>query len=174
MHTCTVPTASRSARIVTGGQTGVDRAATDVAVALGLPYGGFVPKGGWAEDLPDPPGLLGTYPGFTELDDAEVAVRTARNVEASAALLVISPPGATSGGTDLALHLARARGMPILVLDASDPAAPAQLRRFLGGLPAGCAINVAGPRESESPGIYELARALLGAAAAELARTAPA
>jgi hypothetical protein len=42
-------------RIVTGGQSGADRAATDVAIEFGIPYGGWVPRGGWAEGFPDPP-----------------------------------------------------------------------------------------------------------------------
>ena len=48
--------------IVSGGQTGVDRAALDVAIELGIPYRGWCPKGGWAEDMPNPPGVLALYP----------------------------------------------------------------------------------------------------------------
>jgi Circularly permutated YpsA SLOG family len=44
-------------KIISGGQTGVDRAALDVAIERGVPWGGWYPKGGWAEDFPDPPGL---------------------------------------------------------------------------------------------------------------------
>lgn len=40
--------------IVSGGQTGVDRAALDVAIEQGIPYRGWCPKGGWAEDRPSP------------------------------------------------------------------------------------------------------------------------
>ncbi len=155
-------------RIVTGGQTGVDRAATDVAILLGLDYGGFVPRGGWAEDAPVPPGVLGTYPCFTELEDASPATRTRRNVGACDALVVIRADDTVSPGTDLALEVARARGLPTEVLDVRDPDAPARLERFLDGVPAGGAINVAGPRESESPGVYEATRALLLRAAGSL------
>ena len=45
-------------KIISGGQTGVDRAALDVAIERGVPWGGWCPKGGWAEDFPEPPGLL--------------------------------------------------------------------------------------------------------------------
>ncbi|WP_425283373.1 YpsA SLOG family protein [Methyloceanibacter marginalis] len=48
--------------IVSGGQTGVDRAALDAAIAAGLPYRGWCPKGGWAEDYPHPPGVRTRYP----------------------------------------------------------------------------------------------------------------
>ncbi|HAH64402.1 MAG TPA: hypothetical protein DCL72_02745, partial [Rhizobiales bacterium] len=51
-------------KIVSGGQTGVDRAALDVATEKNIPYGGWCPKGGWAEDLQDPPGLLALYPNL--------------------------------------------------------------------------------------------------------------
>lgn len=37
-------------KIVSGGQTGVDRAGLEAAIAIGLPYGGWVPKGRIAED----------------------------------------------------------------------------------------------------------------------------
>ena len=48
-----------------GGQTGADRAAVDFAIAWNIPYGGWVPLGGWAEDAPLPPGVLQQYPNFT-------------------------------------------------------------------------------------------------------------
>lgn len=47
--------------IRTGGQSGVDRAALDFAIEHGIPYCGWCPKGDWAEDYPDPPGLLRDY-----------------------------------------------------------------------------------------------------------------
>lgn len=157
------------ALVLTGGQAGVDRAATDVAIELGLPYGGSVPKGGWAEDLPAPPGLLARYPGFAELDRADPAERTRRNVEAAQAVLVLADPAAASPGTDLATDLARARGVPLAVVEVGSPDAAEAVRRFLRALPAACVLHVAGPRASESPGIYGRARALLEACAEELA-----
>ena len=48
-------------KIISGGQTGVDRAALDVAIERGMSWGGWCPKGGWAEDFPDQPGLLNKY-----------------------------------------------------------------------------------------------------------------
>jgi hypothetical protein len=50
------PPLRRVARLVSGGQSGVDRAALDAALAAGLPHGGWCPAGGWVEDLPTPPG----------------------------------------------------------------------------------------------------------------------
>ena len=49
-------------RIRSGGQTGVDRAALDIAGKNHIEICGWCPKGGWAEDLPSPPGLLADYP----------------------------------------------------------------------------------------------------------------
>ncbi len=65
--------------IVSGGQTGVDRAALDFAVERGVPYQGWVPAGGWAEDLADPPGLLARYPVLRATASADPADRTRRN-----------------------------------------------------------------------------------------------
>jgi len=45
-------------KIISGGQTGVDRAALDVAIEWGIEWGGWCPKGGWTEDLIDPPDVL--------------------------------------------------------------------------------------------------------------------
>ena len=53
-------------KLVSGGQTGVDRAALDFAIEHGIPYGGWVPKGGRAEDMPNAPGLLAVYPDLRE------------------------------------------------------------------------------------------------------------
>ncbi len=49
-------------KLISGGQSGVDRAVLDVAVERDIAYGGWCPKGGWAEDFPAPPGLLAKYP----------------------------------------------------------------------------------------------------------------
>jgi hypothetical protein len=60
-------------RIVSGGQTGVDRAALDVAIAHAIPYGGWCPAEGWAEDLPEPPGLLARYPALRDSAGKDLA-----------------------------------------------------------------------------------------------------
>lgn len=58
-------------RIVSGGQTGADRAALDVAIELAIDYGGWCPAGGWAEDFPEPPGLLAAYPKLAATTEAD-------------------------------------------------------------------------------------------------------
>ena len=126
-----------------------------MALALGLETRGWVPRGRWAEDG----ALDARYPGLLETQEAEPTVRTRRNVEDSAALLVLSF-GAATGGTALALEVARELGRPTLVVDL-DRAEVAAVRAFLA---AHASVNVAGPRASEAPRGYAAARALLEAA----------
>src|SRR5262249_43259726 len=83
-----------------GGQSGVDRAALCLAVARGIPYAGWCPRGGWAEDFSEPPGLLTKYPHLTETPSADPAVRTEWNVRDGHATLVVAQNGvASSPGT---------------------------------------------------------------------------
>jgi hypothetical protein len=148
------------ARIVSGGQTGADRAALDIAIELGLPYGGWCPAGGLAEDLPTPPGLLDAYPLLSEATSADPALRTRLNVRDSDATLVVRAPGTDSPGTELTLAIAEELGRPLLVTEGD----PTDVRRWLTQLPADgrpITLNVAGPRESNQPGIYRATRALL-------------
>jgi hypothetical protein len=154
-----------SLKIVTGGQSGVDRAALDVANQLAIPYGGWCPRGGWAEDLTDPPGLLAQYPLLRETPLADPAQRTQWNLRDSDAVLMITLAGglAVSKGTALARDIAERDGKPLLVvgLDATD--AVVQTRQWLEGLLRDrdpnrlLALGVGGPRESEAPGIYHRA-----------------
>src|ERR1700689_520924 len=66
-------------KLLSGGQSGVDRAVLDVAIGRGIAYGGWCPKGGWAEDLPVPPGLLARYPMLKETPLADPAQGTEWN-----------------------------------------------------------------------------------------------
>lgn len=149
----------RLARVTSGGQTGPDRAALDVARRLGIPIGGWCPRGGWAEDFPSPPGLLAVYPQLRPTASAAPAERTIRNVRDSHATVVIWP-GRRSGspGTRLTVATAVALGRPVLVTEGE---AAAELTGFLEGLGRGLTLNVAGPRESEAPGCYDLAARFL-------------
>src|SRR6185295_9106746 len=77
-------------KIISGGQTGVDRAALDEAIERGMDWGGWCPKGGWAEDYPEPPGLLAKYSHFKETPDPYPLQRTEWNVRDSDAALIIT------------------------------------------------------------------------------------
>ena len=95
-------------KLLSGGQSGVDRAVLDAAVERSIDYGGWCPKDGWAEDLPKPPGLLAKYPRLKETPLADPAQRTEWNVrDADACMIVIAAGGlAVSKGTALAEELA--------------------------------------------------------------------
>lgn len=150
-------------KILSGGQTGVDRAALDTAVAKGLAHGGWCPKGGWAEDLPEPPGLLAAYPQLRETTKADPGQRTQWNVRDADRLMVLvdSAGVEVSPGSQTARDFAMTLGKPHIVLDLDTSEALARARAFLGQ--GDMSVCIAGPRESEAPGIYAKARAFLGA-----------
>jgi len=151
-------------KIVSGGQSGVDRAALDTAIRLGLTYGGWCPRGGWAEDFPYPPGLLAHYPGLVETPGADPAERTLWNVRDSDATLILVDAGgaAVSGGTQLAEETAGGLAKPLLVLDVGAADSAARLSSWLAEVKPDV-LGIGGPRESEAPGIYDKARTLLEA-----------
>ncbi len=141
-------------KIVSGGQTGVDRAALDAALALGVPCGGRCPKGRRAED-----GVIDARYPLTETASDDYDERTRLNVEQADATLILNR-GPLEGGTLMTRDLARELEKPHLVVDldgapGADDAA-AWLKRVRPQV-----LNVAGPRESKSPGVYASARAFL-------------
>lgn len=151
-------------RLVSGGQTGPDRAALDFAIANRIPHGGWCPYGGWAEDLTTPPGLLALYPGLCETASGDENQRSHCNVRDSDATLILARPScqADSRGTRVTERAATELGRAYAVLDVLDMASAAALFAGLARLmPAGGTLNVAGPRESEAPGIYEQSRRML-------------
>ena len=140
-------------RIVSGGQSGVDRAALDAALAAGLEAGGWCPRGRWAEDGPIP----ARYP-LREAPLRRVCQRTLMNIRDSDATLVLVR-GQARGGTALTIRgLAAAR--PRLVIDPQRSDAVRRVRWWLARHRVAC-LNVGGPRLSEDPEIYDLARGLL-------------
>ena len=157
-------------RIISGGQTGVDRAALDVAMALGLDCGGWVPRGRRAEDGPVPE----CYP-LRETVASSYAKRTRLNVRDSDATLILTR-GEPTGGTALTVDMAARLDRPTLIVDLAAGPDPAIARQWLANLRV-CRLNVAGPRESGCPGISQQARtfleALLRARCAASARSDP-
>ena len=151
-------TVPRVVRIVSGGQTGVDRAALEAARSLGVALGGWCPAGGWAEDLPEPPGLLAVYPELRETPSEDPSQRTAWNVRDSDATLVLTRGGVRSEGTAATVAIAVDLGKPHLVVDVG---APVLVDAWLRQLGRGLVLDVAGPRESQAPGIARDALATL-------------
>lgn len=143
--------------ILSGGQTGVDRAALDAALAAGIRAGGWCPEGRKAEDgrIPD------LYP-VQELPGADYLQRTERNVTDSDATLIIYF-GILYGGTARTLEFCKACGKPHLLIDGtrqSEADAAAQIVDFVG---RECVemLNVAGPRASGAPDAYRYTRKAL-------------
>ena len=144
------------ARIVSGGQTGVDRAALDVALALGFECGGWCPKGRRAED-----GAIDRRYPLVESETDAYAERTRLNVRDSDGSLILTR-GRPTGGTALTLTLARTLGRPSMVVDLAAAAAPAPDEVAAWIAAAGIRVlNIAGPRESTAPGIRDEAAAFL-------------
>ncbi|MGH7228520.1 MAG: putative molybdenum carrier protein [Nitrospiraceae bacterium] len=134
-------------KIVSGGQTGVDRAALDVARELGLPCGGWCPKGRKAEDGPIAP----RYP-LQETPSDDYAQRTAWNVRDSDGTLILTR-GQPTEGTALTIEVAERQGKPHLVMDLNEQPDCATVRAW-AIMHRIRVLNVAGPREEKSPGIY--------------------
>lgn len=146
-------------KIVSGGQTGVDRAALDWAIAAGLPHGGWCPRERLAED-----GTIAPKYALVETVSRHHVVRTRLNVEASDATLILNR-GMLEGGTLKTADFAEALARPYLVvaLDAPDLGAEiAWARRWLEKHSPEV-LNIAGPRESGQPGIREQAYSFLEA-----------
>jgi hypothetical protein len=141
-------------KIVSGGQTGVDRASLDLALELAFPCGGWCPRGRKAEDGPLPL----HYP-LQETPSDAYSERTEWNVRDSDGTLVLLR-GPAEGGTKLTMELATRHGKPHRLVDLTKPGEPEAIRDWIEHHSIRI-LNVAGPRESECPGIYGAARTFL-------------
>ena len=135
-------------KIISGGQTGVDRAALDAAVAAGIPVGGWCPKGRLAEDGAIPP----EYP-LQETVSRLYQERTGLNVMDSDGTLILAEK-ILSGGTALTKSFAYRYAKPLLVINPADSAAAGKIRKWLTANKIRI-LNVAGPRESTRLGSYD-------------------
>ena len=147
-------------KIVSGGQTGVDRAALDVAIYLDIPHGGWCPAGRRSESGRIPDGYL-----LQETRERDYSVRTEKNVIESDGTLILFV-NRLSGGTELTSRFAKKHIRPLLCIDLEDPpqfdpeedVSPVMawiLQHNIG------VLNVAGPRESSTGGIARMAEAFL-------------
>jgi hypothetical protein len=143
-------------RIVSGGQTGVDRGALDAALALDIPHGGWCPLGRVAED--------GTIPPEYELRETpspEYPMRTEQNVVDSDGTLILYRDRLI-GGTELTRRLCVKHERPVITVDLAA-LSDEDLTRVRSWIKerAVHVLNVAGPRESSSPGIADQAMRFL-------------
>lgn len=145
--------------IVSGGQTGVDRAGLNAAMELGLEYGGWVPKGRTAED-----GIVPHKYQKMKEHSGGYRSRTRANVQDSDATLIIVFRFPLSKGTLLTQKTAERTGKPHLVVCLDDTDKSKCVRDWLHSFPrkgGSFILNVAGPRESKAPGIEYAAKEFL-------------
>ncbi len=133
--------------IISGGQSGVDRAALDVALKLKVACGGWCPKGRLAEDGKIP----GCYP-LEETPARDYQQRTRWNVRDSDGTLILKT-GLLKGGTALTTAIAQKLHRPLLIVDLDYPPKTETVKAWLEQHHIH-RLNVAGPRESNCPGIY--------------------
>jgi hypothetical protein len=152
-------------RIVSGGQTGVDRAALDAALAAGFPCGGWCPADRSAEDGPIPD----KYP-MSLLTEGGYRARILKNVhDGDGTAILFKQP--LTGGTKLTRDLCIREKKPFIVLDAtqiSEARASAAIFRFIQENEIAI-LNVAGPRLSGWPQGYDFALAVIGGVIAKIA-----
>ena len=138
-------------RIVSGGQTGVDRAALDVAIKLGITHGGWIPRGRLTES-----GELPQKYHLKETSSAQYSVRTEKNVVDAHGTLIISH-GPLTGGTEYTREMAIKHSRPWLHIDLDRTAAfhaATAINKWILQKKIEI-LNVAGPRASEDPAIYQ-------------------
>lgn len=140
-------------KIISGGQTGVDRAALDFAIGRTIPCGGFCPRDRLADDgvIPERYPLQEISGGFR--------VRTEKNVQSSDGTLILNL-GELQGGSLLTRNLCLKHSKPHLVIDIECDHAIITTRNWLSSIEMNV-LNIAGPGEKRIPGIYRSARTFL-------------
>ena len=165
-------TTSHTLTLVSGGQTGADRAALDLAISRGIPHGGWCPKGRPAED-----GVLPACYLLKETTSRDYLVRTERNVVDSDATIIFTR-GRVSRGSKRTCEFAMTHGRPVLqipVLDDSECSfteTAARIAVFVRTRQVR-RLNVAGSRESKAPGIHAHVFRVLGLVLDDLAIADP-
>ncbi len=149
-------------KIISGGQTGADRAALDWAIAHGIAHGGWCPRDRRAED-----GAIDARYRLQETESPHYRQRTGYNVEDSDGTLVLNL-GPLTGGTLETIRIAERLGKPCLLLALDAGATPADAQKLSAWLGEKriSTLNIAGPREGKRPGMYAATCRLLETLAA--------
>jgi len=145
---------TRVEKVISGGQTGVDRSGLDAAMEAGIPTGGYCPRGRRAED-----GRIPDCYTLVELASADYRRRTRRNVLDADGTLVLNV-GGLKGGTALTVRYCEEYRKPCLVVQLDADPDPETAIAWIRGNSVRV-LNVAGPRESERPGLHATALAYL-------------
>lgn len=137
-------------KIISGGQTGADRAALDFAIAHGMPHGGWIPKGRRTENGPLPLRYR-----LKEMTSSSYPARTRQNVIDSDGTLIISH-GGLKGGSAYTRECARKEKRPWLHIALNDENMAGMAKIVRGWISGNkiTVLNIAGPRLSEDPKIY--------------------
>ncbi|MGY6278233.1 putative molybdenum carrier protein [Methylomonas sp. MgM2] len=147
-------------RIISGGQTGADRAALDWAIKENIQHGGWCPKGRLAED-----GFIPSVYNLSETPSEDYALRTEWNVRDSDATAIFSKNEVLSGGTELTKKLAFKYRRPTIHVHVGLGIEDAAIliKKFVHQYSTKV-LNVAGPRASEEPDIGTFITKVLDAA----------
>ena len=148
-------------KLVTGGQSGVDRSVLDFAVENAIPYGGWVPAGGWAEDHPDAPGVLALYKNLVETPSKNVQERTMLNVRDSDGSIVFLPSqnNEISPGTSYQIKVMQRLEKPYIIVSLENPNIK-EVTQWIKKHKIQI-LNIGGPRASEYPEGYKQAKEAL-------------
>ena len=139
----------RIIRIRSGGQSGVDRAALDFARKHNIEICGWCPKGGWAEDYPEAPGIKEMYPELQETPEAEPWQRTLWNMRDAQVILTIMPEGSgESKGTELGVQEGIELGKSMFTARSAQPILTQWTNR-LQRSELSCASVVRGPASAQ-------------------------
>ncbi len=144
-------------KIISGGQTGADRGGLDAAIELGIPHGGWCPKGRLAED-----GRIPDKYKLEEMSSKDYLKRTEQNVIDSGATLIFTY-GKPTGGSKRTVEFAKKHGRPYLCVDLQESLEDikSRIKEWLEGFGREVVLNVAGSRESKAAGIEKKVKELL-------------
>lgn len=149
-------------KIISGAQTGTDLAALEAAISYGMEYGGWCPQGRINENgkIPEKYSGLTEIPGMFKSEQDNYNARTKYNIRDSDGTLILAPkiplPLHIKDGTLLTIQEVKRQNKPYLILDLSE-SKEKNAEKIANWTEKNCIniLNVAGPRESSSPGIYE-------------------